>query len=53
MTEEFEVVYEARLNYQPEEEITEEAAKQNLIDLIRRQPNFGNIRVEYPNEDEA
>jgi hypothetical protein len=49
--EAFDVVYEARLHYEPQEDISEEAARENLKELIHSQPSFGSIHFEYPEEN--
>lgn len=46
--EPFTIVYEARLSYDPEDGISETAARSNLIDLINSDPTFGSIHFEYP-----
>jgi hypothetical protein len=49
--EAFTVVYEARLHYEPQEDVSEEAAKDILKDMIVREPEFGSISFEYPEEE--
>jgi hypothetical protein len=48
----FEVVYEARLHYEPQEDISEDAARENLREMIHREPSFGSIRIEYPENND-
>ena len=49
--EAFTVVYEARLHYEPQEDVTKDAARQNIKELIHSQPSFGSISFEYPEEE--